>query len=69
MILPLFVEVRFPFARLLNPNFLPDGKELQRINSLCLTPVNNFPNQEFTILPLGQGSTFASSACAAVYDR
>ena len=57
-------------AHLLNPNFLPAGKELQRINSLGLaSPLGSSPNQEFTILPLGQGSTFVSFACAAVYDR
>ncbi|HLO28010.1 MAG TPA: tyrosine-type recombinase/integrase [Anaerolineales bacterium] len=54
-------------AHLLNPNFLPAGKELRRMNSLGLTPSLDV-SQELTVLALGQRSSFTSYACSAIYN-
>ncbi len=57
-------------AHLLNPNFPPAGKELQRINALGLTPsLDASPSQELTVFALSQGSSFTSFAGAVVYNR
>jgi hypothetical protein len=57
-------------AHLLNPNFLPAGKELQRINSLCLaSSLNISPNPMLSDLASRQSSAFTSFASAAIYNR
>jgi hypothetical protein len=57
-------------AHLLNPNFLPAGKELQRINSLCLTPsLDDSQKSELTAFALSQESSSTSFAFATIYNR
>jgi hypothetical protein len=57
-------------AHLLNPNFLPAGKELQRMHSLDLTPpFCASRNSEMTAFALSQEASSTSFASAAVYNR
>ena len=61
-------------AHLLNPNFLPAGKELERIHSFGLTsPLDNFPNSAFADLTSRQKSYFmtiaGSSISCSVYSN
>ena len=57
-------------AHLLNPNFLPADKELQRIHSLGLaSSLNISPNPMLSDLASSQCSAFTSFASAAIYNR
>ncbi len=57
-------------AHLLNPNFLPAGKELQRINSLGLTPpLEDSQSSELTALISRQISSFTTFTCLGGYTR
>jgi len=56
-------------AHLLNPNFLPPGKELQRIHSLGLaSSLSDSPNPVLTDLASSQGSSFTSFASIAAMN-
>jgi hypothetical protein len=57
-------------AHLLNPNFLPAGKELKRIDSLGLaSSPNDSPNPILMDLALSQASSFTSFAASTGYSQ
>jgi hypothetical protein len=57
-------------AHLLNPNFLPVGKELQRIHSLGLaSSADDSPNPALIDLAWNRGYSFTSFATARGYRR